>query len=141
MKLLHEYEDCFVGIIIGILIVGLSGYFFTLPQWNTVFAIIFIVSALFTIFDFFYTLSDLGKKIIPILFIFLNNLIDVILEVSLAAFYFNYNIPFLSEFINPFLEDPFVLLIIGAFFIITSIFWIIATPIIWKDDKSGSNIN
>lgn len=136
MKLIHEYEDCIVGIIIGALIIGLSGYYFNLPNWSIGWGIIFALSAIFTIFDFFFTLFDLGKKIIPIFFLFLNNIIDIVIELSLAAYYLDFNIPYISEFINPYLSDELYLLIIGIFFIASSIFWIIATPIIWKEEPS-----
>ena len=135
MKLIHEYEDCIVGIIVGIIIIGLSGYFFDLPDWSVAWGIIFIVSALFTIFDFFHTLSDLGNKIIPIIFIFINNFIDIILEIVLAVYFLGYSISFISDFLEPYITDPFYLLIIGIFFVVTSVFWIIATPIIWKEDE------
>lgn len=135
MKLIHEYEDCFVGIIIGVLLIGLSERYFTLPDLAIVWGVLFIISALFTIFDFIFTLFDLGSKIFPLFILFLNHIIDIALEVALAAYYFNYNIPYISEFMNPFISDPFYLLIMGIFFVASSIFWIIATPIIWKEDN------
>ena len=43
MKLIHESEDCVVGIIVGIILIGLSDYFFTIPDWYIAFGIIFII--------------------------------------------------------------------------------------------------
>ncbi|GAI73174.1 unnamed protein product, partial [marine sediment metagenome] len=34
MKFLFEAEDCIVGVIVGLILIGLSGKFFPLPEWN-----------------------------------------------------------------------------------------------------------
>ena len=135
MKLIHEYEDCFIGILIGVLLIGLSERYLTLPDLAIVWGIAFIISAIFTILDIFHTISDLGNKIFPLFILFLNHIIDIALELALAGFYFNFNIPYLSDFLNPYLADPFYLFIMGIFFVVSSLFWIIATPIIWKEPK------
>tara|TARA_B100001971_G_scaffold205655_1_gene223416 strand:- start:1257 stop:1718 length:462 start_codon:yes stop_codon:yes gene_type:complete len=133
MKFLHEIEDCIIGIIVGLILIGLSGYYFSLPGWGNLWGFIFIVSAFFTVLDVINTLKDLGGHLLALIALLLNNFIDIVLEVALAGMYLGFSIPYISDFINPFLEDPLYLLIIGIFFVVSSIFWIIASPIIWKD--------
>lgn len=135
MKFFHEIEDCIIGIIVGVILIGISGYYFSVPEWGTLWGFIFGVSALFTIFDVVHTLRDFGGHFLALFTLFLNNLIDIILEIILACRYLGFEIPYLSNLINPFLEEPLYILIIGLFFIISSIFWVIASPIIWREPK------
>lgn len=135
MKFFHEIEDCIIGIIVGVIIVGISGYYFSVPEWDTLWGFIFGVSALFTIFDVVNTLKELSGHAFALFILFLNNLVDIILEIVLAGKYLGFEIPYLSNLINPFLEEPSYVLIIGLFFIISSIFWVIASPIIWREPK------
>lgn len=135
MKFFHEIEDCIIGIVVGVIIVGISGYYFSVPEWDTLWGLIFGVSALFTVFDVINTLRDLGNRFLALFILFLNNLIDIIVEIVLAGKYLGLGIPYLSNLINPFLEEPLYILIIGVFFIASSIFWVIASPIIWRGHK------
>lgn len=135
MKLFHEIEDCIIGIIAGVILIGLSGYYFSLPELGILWGLIFAASALFTVFDIINTLGDLGGHILALLILLLNNLIDIIIEIALVGKYFGFNVPYISDFIGPFLEEPFYLLIIGIFLVVSSIFWIIASPIIWREGK------
>ncbi len=138
MKLFHEIEDCIVGLIVGLLMVGLSGYFIILPDMPVLWGLLFAISALVTIFDVTFTIFDLGEKVLPLIFLLLNNAIDIIIEIVLAAKYFGFslnNIPLLGAAAY-YLSQPQYLFWSGAFFIASSLFWIIATPIIWKEPHS-----
>ncbi len=72
------------------------------------------------------------------LLLFLNNIIDIIIEIALAAKYLGfslYRIPLLETIVY-YLSEPQYLLAVGIFFIASSLFWIIATPIIWKEKQT-----
>jgi hypothetical protein len=99
--------------------------------------LIFAASILFTAFDVIHTLRDLGGHILALLILLLNNLVDIIIEVALVGKHFGFNVPYISEYIGPYLEEPLYLLIIGIFFVVSSIFWIIASPIIWREGKTS----
>ena len=62
--------------------------------------------------------------------LFLNNAVDFVIELALAIKYLGLeiNLPLISEFIIPLLEEPTTLFFIGIFFIVSSVFWIIAFP-------------
>ncbi len=139
MKLFHEFEDCIIGLIVGLLLVGLSGYFILLPQINVLWGILFAVSALVTLFDVIFTMFDLGEKIVPLILLLFNNIIDIIVEITLAAKYLELSldsIPLLDAIAN-YLLEPKYLLIAGIFFIASSLFWMIATPLIWKESQTN----
>ena len=126
MKLLHESEDCIFGIILGILIIGFSGKFFTLPKLNIVWGILFAIAVVLSVLDVINTLTDLGYHHLVLIGAFLNNLIDLIIEVLFMAKYFGFSIPFFSKLVNPLLSNPTYLFCIGVFVIATSVFWLIA---------------
>lgn len=128
MKLLFEAEDCMVGIAVGILMVGLSGFYFTLPELNLLWAFVFLFSLVFTVLDVFYTFLDFGEDFLIHVLLLLNNIFDALIEVALAAKYFGLNFPYISDFINSFLDKPEVLFGLGIFFVVSSIFWLIYTP-------------
>ncbi len=129
MKFLFEAEDCVVGIIVGLILVGLSGRFFQLPGWNLLWGIIFIVSLIFTILDVTHTFTDFGGHILLIILLLLNNIIDFVIEIALAVKYLNLGItlPYVSQYM-PLLDNPLTLLILGIFFVASSIFWLITFP-------------
>ncbi|MBI5061876.1 MAG: hypothetical protein HZB67_06225 [Candidatus Aenigmarchaeota archaeon] len=124
MKILFEYEDCIYGIIIGVILIGLSGTFFTLPDYPMIWGALFGIAAILTILDVRHTFSDLSGHSVLIILALLNNIIDLILEIALTAKMFNLDIPYLSEQLNPYLNDPTMLAGIGTFFIVTSCLWI-----------------
>ncbi len=128
MKLLFEAEDCLVGIGIGLLIVGLSGKYYTVPEWGVLWGIAFFFSFIMTILDVIHTFSDIGGHIVMLMILFINNAADAIIEIALAAKFLGFEIPRISAFLNPFLDRPEVMLGIGIFFIISSVFWLIYFP-------------
>lgn len=129
MKFFHEIEDCIIGIIIGLLLIGLSGRYIQLPELNIIWGLLFIVSLVFTVLDVVYTFMDFGGHLLLIIILFVNNAIDLIIELALAIKYLNLEItlPLVSQFM-PLLDNPTTLFIIGIFFIASSIFWMIVFP-------------
>lgn len=130
MKLFHEIEDCIIGVIVGLILIGLSGKYFQLPEWNIIWGLIFVVSLIFTILDVFYTIMDFGGHFLLIILLFINNAVDFVIELALAIKYLGLeiNLPLISEFIMPLLEEPTTLFFLGIFFVVSSIFWIIVFP-------------
>jgi len=121
--------------------IGLSGYFIYLPEINILWGLLFAVSALITLFDVTFTMFDLGEKVLPLVILLFNNVIDIVIEIVLAAKYLGFSlhaIPFLQN-ISYYLSQPKYLFAVGIFFIASSLFWIIATPIIWKE-KQGKGL-
>jgi len=131
MKLLFSSEDCLVGLVVGAVLLGLSGKYYTLPEWNILWGILFLVSLIFTFFDVFHTFSDLPGHMFLTILLFLTNIVDFIFEVALSVKYLGLNItlPFISQYM-PLLEEPTVLFGLGVFFLASIVFWLIVTPFI-----------
>ncbi len=128
MKFLFESEDSIVGIIVGVVLVGMSGTFFSLTKFaydNFVWGALFAVSLVFTLLDVKHTFSDIGgHHKLMLLILLLNNAIDFIVELAMAGRMFAINVPYVSSFMNPYLSQT-MLLYIGMFFVASSVFWLI----------------
>jgi len=128
MKLLFEAEDCLVGIGIGLLMIGLSGKYYNVPEWNILWGVVFSFSFIMTILDVIYTFSDIGGHIVMLMILFVNNAIDGVIEIALAAKYFGFDLGKISTLLNPHLDKPEVMFALGIFFIASSVFWLIYFP-------------
>lgn len=124
MKILFEYEDCIVGILIGILFIGLAGTYFTVPEWPIIWAAAFGISFILTILDMRHTFSDMKDHPILLIVLLMNNAADFIIELGAAAFMLGISVPYISEFLDPYLRTSYGLLAIGIFFIASSVFWL-----------------
>jgi hypothetical protein len=125
MKFLHEYEDCLIGIGVGVLLIGLSGMYFKVPEIGFSWGYVFLISFAFSIFDLRHTFSDLKRRHpFMLLLILLNNAADIIIELGMGAYLLKIDVPVLSSFINPYLAQPMYLFYFGVFFIVSCLFWI-----------------
>lgn len=128
MKLLFAAEDCVVGFLIGGLLIGFSGKFFNLPNWTTLWGVLFVFSLLLTVLDVIHSLTDLGwGHIFLVIFGFVTNFVDMIIEILFIIKFFDLNIGFLS-FLSPITSNPVYQLIFGIFFIVNSILWLLIWP-------------
>jgi hypothetical protein len=128
MKFIHQDEDSVLGLGIGILLIGLSGNFFSVPKNDTLWAIVLVVSFAFTLFDLRNTFSKMKSLHSGVLLMtLLNNLIDAIFEIGIACYLFRFNAPFISAYLNPYLTQPQSWLYIGLFFLVSSAFWLYET--------------
>jgi len=129
MKFIFEGEDCIVGIIIGLLLVGLSGKYFTIPELSPILlGLIFIGSVIFSVLDIFHTFHDFAGHIFLIVLLFINNLIDIFIELGYIGYAFNFNVPYVSQIIGPYLLEPTYMFLFGAFFVVSSVFWLMVFP-------------
>ncbi|MFC1800820.1 hypothetical protein ACFLYT_02060 [Nanoarchaeota archaeon] len=130
MKILFDAEDSVLGIIAAGIIIGLSNKYYSVPDWTIVYGIFFAICALFSFFDIFHGVVHVANMH-PLISIagFLNNLVDVAVEIAFVAFFFNFNIPWLSSFMAPFLTGPW-LFWVGVFIGGTSLIWLIAWPML-----------
>ena len=129
MKFLFESEDSIIGITVGIVLIGMSGLYFSLPKFaydNFVWGLLFAASLVFTLLDVKHTFSDIGgHHKLMLLLLLLNNAVDFIVELAMAGKMFAINIPYVTSFMNPYISNPTMLLYIGIFFVASSVFWLI----------------
>lgn len=129
MKILFATEDSLYGILLAALVLGLSGKYYKVPQIDILWGALFTIGIILTFFDIIHTFTDLSRHPVVLVGAFFNNVIDLILFVTFAAKMFVLNIPFLTQFMTPYLTNPVYLFYIGAFLLITNVFWLIAWPL------------
>ena len=128
MKLIFAAEDCIVGFLVGFMLIGFSGKFFHLPEWNTLWGILFVFSFILTVFDVLHSLTDLGwGHIFLVIFGFATNFIDAVIELLFIIKFFSLKIGFLN-FLGPITSNPVYQLIFGIIFIVNSLFWLVLWP-------------
>jgi len=130
MKLFFSNEDSVFGILIGVILIGLSGKLFNIPNIPILYGILFGLSLVLTVLDILAVFTALHRHFMITALNWINNVVDAVLELAFIAYFFKLNIPFISTVIVPHLSSPSNLFIIGIFFVVVSIFWLIAHPFI-----------
>ena len=129
MKLIFAEEDSIFGIVIGLILVGLSGKYFGLPKnLDILWGILFCVSLILSFLDFFHSFSRIHRHISLVALHWITNVIDITLEITFVALFFNMNIPLVSTMTVPLFQDMAWLLYAGAWFVVSNVFWTIMYP-------------
>jgi len=128
MKLLFATEDCLYMILMGAIVIGLSGKYFKLPQLDMVWGALFAIGIILTLMDIFHTFTDLSRHPMVLIGALFNNIIDGVLLAALTAKSFNFTIPMLTQYAAPYLTNPVYLFYIGGFFVATSMIWMVLWP-------------
>ena len=126
MKLLVEIEDQLAGIAAGILVIAFTERYFTIPYSKTLLIISLIIFFIFLILDILYNFKDIGGQHIGWMVLAqVHSLIDMVLVASLFSWLTKIKLFWLTENVAHYFEDPIIVLGVGYFFIIGSIFWLI----------------
>ena len=126
MKLLVEIEDQLAGIAAGIMVIAFTERYFKIPYSKTLLIISLIVFFIFLILDIIYNFIDVGGQHIGWMLLgLIHSLIEMVLVVSLFSWLTKINIPYLTELVVPYFENPSIVLGVGFFFVIGSLIWLI----------------
>ncbi|MFH1275508.1 MAG: hypothetical protein ABIH82_00190 [Candidatus Woesearchaeota archaeon] len=128
MKLIFAEEDSVYGILMGVLIIGLSGKYFNVPDLPSVWGAMFCISLLFSALDFAHAFTRFSRHIGIVILHFANIVIDIVLEVSFISMFFKFEVPFISTMTVPLLQAPETLFIVGIFYVVSNVFWVVAFP-------------
>lgn len=126
MKLLVEIEDQLAGIAAGIMVIAFTERYFKIPYSRTLLLISLVIFFIFLILDIIYNFKDIGGQHIGWMILAqVSSLIDIALVASMFSWLTKFNMPLVTERIVPYLDNPSIVLAIGFFFVIGSIFWLI----------------
>ena len=128
MKLTVPFEDLIIGIICGLLLVGYTGRYFSLKLPNPVYIIAFVIYIIFIGLDIVYEFSDLTTHFGFIVVSILHNLADLVLSLALISHFSGWNIPYITEFLVPYLQSEAVIFGVGAYLVAASVIWIVVYP-------------
>ena len=126
MKLLVEIEDQLAGIAAGIMVIAYTEKYFKIPYSKTLLIISLIIFFIFLILDIVYNFVDIGGQHIGwMIFAQLNSLADIALVAGLFSWLTKINLPFITERLVPYFGNTSIVLGIGFFFLVGSVFWLV----------------
>lgn len=128
MKLLFAAEDTIIGIICGLLLIGLTGKFFSLKLSNVVYVIAFIIYSLFILLDIVNEIKDLTTHFGFIVFSLLHSLLDLGVALVVISYFSGWNIPYITSVFVPYLKNEAFIFYTGAFLVVGNGIWIMLYP-------------
>ena len=128
MKALFEIEDAIAGIICGVLILGYAGKFFTLKLNSSIYVIAFIALIIFIILDLINEFKDLGTHLGLIILSIVHNLADLAIALALISYFTEWNIPYITTYLVPYLQSEPMIAGIGMFLVIGNAVWLVLFP-------------
>lgn len=128
MKLIFAAEDTIIGILCGLLLIGLTGRFFTLTFNDIVYLILFIIYAVFILLDIFNELRDLTTHFGFIVFSLLHSLIDLVIALTFISFFSGWNIPYITTIFVSYLKNELIIFYAGIVLVIGNVIWLILYP-------------
>ena len=128
MKATFEAEDAVIGIICGLLLIGYTGHFFSLKLNNYVYVGAFAVFIIFILIDLAWEFHDLTTHFGLIVFSIVHNLIDLVLSLGFISHFSGWNIPYITAYIVPYLQEPVFMYWAGLFLVIGNAIWLFIFP-------------
>lgn len=128
MKFGLAVEDCIIGAIMGALMVGLSGKFFSLVLPDVIYILGFGIFLVFIFLDLINEVATFSGSFVVITLTFAHNIVDGILAVTFISKFTNYTLPFITDYVVPLLSSSEGLFYAGAFLVVANVAWIVTTP-------------
>lgn len=128
MKFAIEAEDTIIGIICGLLLLGLTGRFFTLKLNNFVYVIAFIIFIIFIFLDIVNEFRDLTSQFGLIALSILHNLVDLVISLAFISHFTGWSIPYITPILVPYLQSESVIAGVGIFLVVSNVIWLLTIP-------------
>lgn len=128
MKFLFEFEDAVIGVICGLLLIGLTGRFFSLELGNIVYLIVFILFSISIILDVLFEFSDLKVHFVFTVISIAHSIVDFIISLAFISHFSGLNIPFITNNLVPYLQNEAIIFWIGIFLAASNAVWLISYP-------------
>ena len=128
MKFIFAAEDTIIGIVCGLLLIGLTGRFFSLKLNNMLYVVIFIVFLFFILLDIFNEIRDLTTHFGFIVFSLLHSLVDLGIALVVISHFSGWNIPYITSIFVPYLQNEAVIFWLGVFLVVGNVIWLILYP-------------
>jgi len=127
MKMIFESEDCILGILVGLAIIGMSGKLFNLPYAKTILMVLIPIYLIVIVLDVVHEFSELSRHFMFVGSALLHNTFDIILCVAFYALFFSFNIPLISS-LTGYLSEVTILYYLGIFEVASHVVWLALSP-------------
>src|SRR3989344_9005260 len=121
MKATFEAEDAVMGIICGLLLLGYTGHFFSLKLNEYVYVGAFIIFIIFILIDLAWEFHDLTTHFGLIVLSIVHNLVDLALSLGFISHFSGWDIPYITTYIVPYLQDALFIYWAGVFLVIGNV--------------------
>ncbi len=121
-------EDLAIGVICGLLLVGLTGKFFSLELPPMAYAAAFMIYPVFILLDIIHEFSDLTTHAGFIFLSISHNIIDMAISLSFVSYFTKWNIPYITSLLVPYLQDEIMIYYAGTFLVVSNAIWIVIYP-------------
>ncbi|MBS3105696.1 hypothetical protein J4234_05555 [Candidatus Woesearchaeota archaeon] len=128
MKTVFEAEDAIVGIVCGLLLLGLTGKFFSLKLNDWVYVIAFIVLIIFIFLDIINEFSDLANHFGMVMLSIFHNQVDLAISLAFISHFTGWDIYYITQYLVPYLQSESMIAGIGIFLVVSNFLWIVTIP-------------
>ena len=128
MKLTFAAEDTIVGIVCGLLLIGLTGRYFSLKLADILYVIAFIIYGIFILLDIVNEFSDLTTHMGFIIFSLLHSLVDLVIALTFISYFTKWGIPYIASTLAPLLQNESFIFGIGVYLVIGNVIWLCLYP-------------
>ena len=94
MKLFFEFEDAIIGVICGLLLIGLTGRFFSLKFNNFVYMVIFIIFVVAIVLDLIFEFSNLKVQFAFTIVSIIHSIVDLVIALAFISYFSGFNMPY-----------------------------------------------
>ena len=133
IKLFFDSEDALWGMIVGALVLGLAGSLpgnIKIPFNKEILIGALVLYVPIILMDIGHEMHDLSRHPFFILLSILHSLVDLAIVVGFFGLFFNFNVPYISEFIVPLLKNASTLIYVGYFFLVSNFIWLVLYPFV-----------
>lgn len=128
MKFIFAAEDTIIGIICGLLLIGLTGRFFSLKLSNMIYVLVFIAYVFFLLLDIVNELKDLTTHFGFIVFSLVHSIVDLGIAATFVSYFSGWNIPYITSTFVPYLKNETFIFYAGMFLVISNVIWLVLYP-------------
>ena len=128
MKFTFAAEDTIAGIICGLLLIGLTGRFFSLKLSNIVYALAFIALSVFILLDIVNELRDLTTHFGFIVFSLAHSFVDLGIALTFISYFSGWSVPYITSTFVPYLKNEALIFYAGMFLVIGNVIWLCLYP-------------
>jgi hypothetical protein len=128
MKIAIDAEDAIIGIICGLLLLGLTGTFFSLELSDVIYAIAFVIFIIFIALDVINDMRYLVSHFTVVVLSIFHNAIDLVISLAFVSHFTGWNIPLVTSNLVPYLQNEVIVMWAGLFLVVTNAIWLVTLP-------------
>ncbi|MEK6869137.1 MAG: hypothetical protein AABX74_02825, partial [Nanoarchaeota archaeon] len=112
----------------GLLLIGLTGRFFSLKLSSVIYLIAFAIFAISIVLDILFEFSDLRVHFGFTILSIIHSIADLIIALAFVSHFSGFSIPFITPTFAPYLQNEATIFWLGIFLVAGNIIWLLLYP-------------